>query len=309
MPRVSLAPEVGLLVVVVVWGINFAIIKLPLEVAPPFTVNLLRFLVSAAVLGTLHVRQARTRGVSPLSTFDAGAGRVIGIGLLGILAYQALFIVGIDRVSAGTGALLIASSPAWTAVTAHTLGHERLLPLGWIGTATSLIGVALVVAGNPGAAFEADGSGVVLMLGSALAWGLYTALSRPLMQRGASALGLTFWGIVVSAPGLLLLAAPQLQTVTWSAFGPAEIGAILFSGGLSTGLAYAIWNESVRTVGASKTAAFSNLVPVVGVLAGIVLRGEQVTLLQILGGLLIVLGVVVVRRRGVAAPAGVPAVT
>ncbi|WP_420457610.1 EamA family transporter [Rubrivirga sp.] len=113
------------------------------------------------------------------------------------------------------------------------------------------------------------------------------------------ALGLTFWGIVVSAPGLFLLAAPELPTVEWPAFGPVEVGAILFSGGLSTGLAYAIWNESVLQVGASRTAAFSNLVPVVGVVAGVVLRGETVTLLQVAGGALIVAGVVVVRRRGI----------
>ncbi len=299
MPRVSLAPEVGLLAVVLVWGVNFAIIKVPLEVAPPFTVNLLRFVVSAAVLGGLHLRQARTRGVSPAATFVAGPARVVGLGLLGILAYQAVFILGIDRVSAGTGALLIASSPAWTAVAAHALGHERLLALGWAGMIASLVGVGLVVVGNPGAAFEGDGSGVALMLAAALAWGLYTALSRPLLQRGASALGLTFWGIVVSAPGLVLLATPELPTVDWSAFGPAEVGAILFSGGLSTGLAYAIWNESVLQVGASRTAAFSNLVPIVGVIAGVVLRGEAVTLLQVAGGALIVAGVVVVRRRGI----------
>ena len=298
--RVSLAPEVGLLAVVLVWGINFAVIKVPLEVAPPFTVNLLRFAVSITVLGALHVRQCRARGVPTTVTFAAGPLRVVGLGLLGILAYQAGFILGVDRVSAGTAALLIASSPGWTALTAHLLRHERLLALGWIGIATSLVGVGLVVVGNPGAAFEGDGSGVVLMLVAALAWGVYTALARPLLQRGATALGLTYWGIVVSAPGLVALAAPELGAVDWSGFGAAEIGAVVFSGGLSTGLAYAIWNQSVLRAGASRTAAFSNLVPVVGVIAGVVLWGETVTWLQVAGGLLIVVGVVVVRRRGVA---------
>jgi drug/metabolite transporter (DMT)-like permease len=137
------------------------------------------------------------------------------------------------------------------------------------------------------------------MLVAALAWGVYTALARPLLQRGATAIGLTFWGIVVSAPGLVALAVPELSGVDWHAFGPAEIAALVFSGGLSTGLAYAIWNQSVLRAGASRTAAFSNLVPVVGVVAGVVLRGETVTWLQALGGFLVVVGVVVVRRRGV----------
>jgi drug/metabolite transporter (DMT)-like permease len=297
--RPSLAPEAGLLAVVLVWGVNFSIIKVPLEVAPPFTVNLLRFGVSVAVLGALHVRQCHVRGVATTVTFRAGTRAVVGLGLLGILFYQAGFILGIDRVSAGTGALVIASSPGWTALTAHILRHERLLALGWVGIALSLLGVGLVIAGNPGAAFEGDGSGLAFMLVAALAWGVYTALARPLLQRGATAVGLTFWGIVVSAPGLLALAVPEFPGVDWHAFGPAEIAALVFSGGLSTGLAYAIWNQSVLRAGASRTAAFSNLVPVVGVVAGVVLRGETVTWLQALGGFLVVVGVVVVRRRGV----------
>ncbi|WP_412067574.1 DMT family transporter [Rubrivirga sp. IMCC43871] len=305
MRRALLAPEVGLLAVVLVWGVNFAVIKVPLEVAPPYTVNALRFAVSVLVLGGLHLRQSRSRGVSPLVTFrTGGTGAVIGLGLLGILLYQVVFIVGIDRVSAGTGALLIATSPAWTALTAHLLKQERLLALGWAGFAASLGGVALVVAGNPAAAFEGDRSGVVLMLAAALAWGVYTTLARPVLDRGATPVGLTFWGIVVSAPGLLALAAPEAASVDWGAFDGWDVAAILFSGGLSTGLAYAIWNTSVQTAGASRTAAFSNLVPVVGVMAGVALRGEQVTLPQIVGGALIVAGVVVVRRFGIAALPG-----
>ena len=292
------ATELALLSVIVVWGMNFAIIKVPLEVAPPYSVNLLRFGVSLLVIGALHAREMRGRSI--WSAFEVGGWSVVGLGLLGILAYQVTFILGVDRVSAGTAALLIATSPAWTAVTAHALGQERLLPLGWVGLATSLVGVALVVAGNPGAAFEGGRSGVLLMLAAALAWGVYTTLSRPLLDRGVTAVGLTFWGIVVSFPGLLLLAAPELPAVDWSRFGALEVGALVYSGGLSTGLAFAIWNQSVLKAGASRTAAFSNLVPIVGVVAGVVLRGERVTVLQALGGALVIAGVVVMRRRGIA---------
>ena len=313
MPRFRYASDAGLLAVVLVWGVNFAVIKVPLEVAPPYTVNLLRFVVSAAVLGALHAHDARRRGVAPWATFDAGGWRVVGLGLLGILVYQVGFIVGISRVSSGMGALLIATSPAWTAVTAHVLRLERLLGLGWAGFGVSLVGVGLVIAGNPGAGFGGQASGVALMLGAALAWGVYTALSRPLLARGASPLGLTFWGIVVSFPGLALLAAPELGAVEWGRVDAPVVWALLFSGGLSTGLAYAIWNASVLKVGSSRTAAVSNLVPFIGVVAGVVLQGDRVTALQVAGGALIVAGVVVVRRRGIGpvepatAPATAPA--
>ncbi|MEM0963426.1 MAG: DMT family transporter [Bacteroidota bacterium] len=293
-------PELGLLAVVVVWGLNFAVIKVPLEVAPPYVVNVLRFVVSLTVLGALHVSDARRRGDRLLAAFDVGIWQVAGLGILGYLGYQVAFIDGVDRVSASTAALLIATSPAWTAVTAHALRHERLVAAGWIGVVVSLGGVGLVISGNPQAAFSGGSSGVVLMLCAAAAWGLYTTLSRPLLDNGATPLGLTFWGVVVAFPGLVAVALPEIGGVDWSAFGAAEIGALVFSGGLSTGLAYAIWNQSVLRAGASRTAAFSNLVPVVGVTAGVALRGDTVTVLQAIGGVLVIVGVVLVRRRGIA---------
>ena len=309
-PRSSLVSEIGLLAVVVVWGVNFAVIKVPLEVAPPFTVNLLRFLVSVAVLGALHFRQARARGVSPLETFRTGGVRaVVGLGLLGIFVYQMGFIVGVDLVSAGTSALLIATAPGWTALAAHFLGIERLLGLGWVAIGISLAGVALVIVGDPDTTIEAEGLGVALMLGASMAWGLYTALTRPLLERGVSPIGLTFWGIVVSFPFLVGLAAPQFSTVEWSAFDGWDVAALVFSGGLSTGLAYAIWNDSVRRVGVSRTAVFSNLVPFVAVLAGVLLQDERVTVLQIVGGVVVVAGIVLLRRRGVVPVTAAPVET
>ena len=302
-PRSETLSVLGLLAVVLVWGVNFAVIKVPLDVAPPFTVNALRFAVSVVVLGAMHVWTARQRGASVFAAFRVGRWSVVGLGWLGMVVYQVGFILGVDRVTAGTAALLIATSPAWTAVTSHALGQDRMLPAGWAGTGLSLLGVALVIVGNPTAGVGGSGSGVALMLAASLAWGVYTTLSRPLLDRGATATGLTFWGIVVSVPWLAALAAPEWGTVDWSAFDGRVVAALVFSGGLSTGVAYVIWNASVLQVGASRTAAFSNLVPVVGVVAGVALRDESVTALQAAGGALVILGVVVVRRRGVARPA------
>ncbi|MEM7787871.1 MAG: DMT family transporter [Bacteroidota bacterium] len=298
MSRSPFASEIGLLAVVLIWGVNFAVIKVPLEVAEPFVVNLLRFVVSLAVLGALHVRQSQHRGTSPLATFEIGRWRVVGIGLLGIAVYQVGFILGVDRVTAGMGALLIASSPMWTVLTGHLMGIDRLRPLGWAGILLGLLGVALVTLGRPEAELGGDASGIGLMLLAALAWGLYTTLTRPLLDRGASPVGLTFWGIVISFPVLVALALPHLAATDWDRLGAWEWASIVFSGGLSTGIAYGIWNAAVKAVGPSKTAAFSNLVPVVGLGAGALLLSEPIRALQVVGGLLIVAGVVVTRRLG-----------
>jgi drug/metabolite transporter (DMT)-like permease len=75
--------------------------------------------------------------------------------------------------------------------------------------------------------------------------------------------------------------------------------AIVFSGGLSTGLAIAIWNTAVKNVGASNTAVYGNLVPFVALLGGMLFLGETVTGYQLVGGGLIIGGVVLVRRHRV----------
>lgn len=284
------------MLVVLFWGFNFAVVKVPLEVMPPFVVNTSRFVVSAAVLGVLHTRASRVRGVSPLHTFRAGWKTVVALGLVGHALYQVGFILGISRTTAGGAALLIATSPLVTAAAAHALGIDRLGPRGWAGVAVSLAGAVLVVLGRPGDV-GGDLVGVSLLLAASVAWGLTTVLSRPVLDRGATPLGLAFWGVAIALPVLVALSIPEWGSTPWDRVDVWDWLALLYSGSLSTGIAYWLWNQSVQQVGPSRTAAFSNLVPFVGVGAGAVMLGEPVAWLQVLGGGLIIAGLVGVRKR------------
>lgn len=292
-----LPPEVGLSAVVLMWGLNFAIIKVPLATIPPFTVNALRFAISVAVLGAIHLALSRSRGVRPTITFaKAGVWPVVAMGVLGHVSYQMGFILGLSRTTAGGAALLIAASPLVTAVAGHALGVDRLRAAGWIGAGLSLVGVVLVVLGRPAGGVGGDAVGVAFLLFAAASWGLATVYSRTLLDRGATPVGLTFWSLVAALPVLVALAVPEFSRVAWAEIDAAEWLAILYSGSLSTGLAYGLWNTGVQQVGPSRAAAFSNLTPFVGVAAGVVLLGEPAAWLQMVGGAVIVAGIVVMRR-------------
>ena len=293
--RLSFPPVAGLLAVVLIWGVNFAVVKVPLEVMPPFVVNAIRFAISALVLGVLHVRASRAAGVAATATFAAGWKTVVALGVVGHAVYQVGFILGIERTTAGGAALLIATSPLVTAVLGHAVGVDRLRASGWVGLAISVVGVALVIAGRPG---EVGGDllGMSLLLAASVSWGISTVVSRPVLDRGATALGLAFWGVVIALPLLLALAVPDLARTPWHEVDLLDVLALVYSGSLSTGIAYWLWNRSVRSAGPSRTAAFSNLVPFVGVGAGAVLLGEPVAWLQVLGGALIIAGLMVLRR-------------
>jgi drug/metabolite transporter (DMT)-like permease len=121
--------------------------------------------------------------------------------------------------------------------------------------------------------------------------------NRPLLASGLAPLGVTFYGVLAALPVLAAFGAPHLGATDWGRVGPAEWGAIVFSGALSTGLAYALWNVAVNAVGPARTAAFNNLVPFVALGAGYFLLHEPITGIQLLGGALIIGGLALVRRR------------
>ncbi|GAB5535668.1 MAG: DMT family transporter [Rubricoccaceae bacterium] len=288
--------EIGLLFVVAVWGVNFSVIKVALEVIPPFTVNLLRFTVSLAVLTGLHLIQCRATGRSPLYDLKTFPVAVAILGLMGHAVYQAGFILGVNRLTAGAAALLIASSPIWTTVVGHFKGIDRLSGGGWLGLAIGVVGVVLVILGQTNGQIDGDALGALLMLAAACAWGLTTVFTRPLLNKGASPLGVTTAGLWVAYPVLFGMGFWGIDATDWSQVGTTEWVALVYSGGLSTGVAYWIWNVAVKRVGPSRTAAFSNLVPVVGVAAGVLLLRETITPLELAGGALVIAGLVVMRR-------------
>lgn len=297
-PTRSGRPDLALLITVLIWGLNFPIIKVALGPMPPFVVNALRFTVSAAVLGALYAAQLKGRPGGFWDPIRRHGLTVIGLGLLGYVGYQFLFIVGVNATSAGSASLIISSSPVWTAVFARLLGFEHV-PLGaWGGLVLSLAGTALVVLAGVGAVDLTEDTlfGNGLMLAGAVAWAGYTVLSRPVLKTDVSATGLAFFGILVALPFLWGLGVTEWGEIAWAGVDGWVWAAVVFSGGLSTGLAYALWNTGVRGVGPSQAAIYNNLVPVVALASGALLLGERVTLYQLLGGALIIGGLMLMRR-------------
>ena len=286
--------DAALLLVVLVWGINFPVLKAALGAMHPHVINIFRFVVSAGVLGALYAAQRATWEAGFWAPLRTHARQIVTLGLLGYVAYQISFIVGVDHTTAGSAALIMASAPLWTAILSRVAGYERLGYVAWIGLLISLLGTGLVIAAGADAALSGSLFGNLLMLLAAVLWGAYTAFNKTVVH-DVSPTGATFFGILVALPFLTAIGLPYVDTVVWSAVDTWVWAAIIFSGGLSTGIAFAIWNTAVKTVGPSNTAVYSNLVPLVALLGGIVVLGETVTWPQIAGGALIIGGLFVMR--------------
>ena len=288
-PRIP--PDLAILVLVLIWGTNFSVVKAALEEFSPLAFNALRFVLASALL-FLVLRPNRTK----FRLEPGDLKKFIALGLLGNVVYQMLFIFGVYWTLAGNAALLLATVPIFISLFSTLLGHERIGLTGWLGVALSVAGIGLVVWGGH-RTVEFGGEtlrGDLTMLAAAVAWSAYTVGAAPLVKRYGplrTTAGTMWIGTVV----LVLISARALVAQEWSDISPGAWGGLLFSGGLSIALAYIIWYYGVRHLGSSRTAVYSNTVPLVALAVAWITLGETPTWTQLAGAAAIVGGVLLAK--------------
>ena len=249
-----------LLLMALIWGVNFSVVKVGTQSLAPLSYHGLRIVLAAATLLALALL-AREPWPSRRETLA-----LLGLGVLGNGLYQIFFIEGISRTRAGTAALVLAGAPALIAIIGRALGVERVSRRGWFGIALQLVGMAFVVVlGARAAAHTPGGSslaGNLLMLGGSLCWALFTVLLKR-YTHAVHPLQLSALTMAGGALPLLLVAAPSLSHVAWGSVSLAVWGAVAYSGFLALVLAYLLWYRGVRVLGPTRTAMFGNLQPII----------------------------------------------
>ncbi len=293
---------------VLIWAANFSVVKAALADFRPLAFNALRFLLASGVLVAFQRASGRS-----LRFERRHWPALLALGLLGNTVYQVLFIIGLDWTLAGNASLLLGVAPVFVMLFSARVRHEDPSRQAWAGVALSFAGIALVVLGGARAVrFGADTwRGDATMLVAAIAWSGYTVGSSGLVRR-YGALPVTAATLWIGAAGLLLVSLPSLAAQRWASVRPGSWLGLLFSGCLSIAVAYLLWYDSVERVGSSRTAVYSNTVPVAGLLIAWITLGERPTWLHLAGTVAILGGVVLVRGgwgggRGAAEPrAGSP---
>lgn len=294
--RAAARAELAMVLVVLIWGANFAFIKLALREIPAFSFAALRFtLATVALLLVVRLREGSAR--FPPGTLVP----LLLLGFLGNTAYQALFMLGMTRTSASNSALILSTTPVLVALLARMSGVERLSRQTVFGIAFAFGGV-LCVFWAKGVGLSSDTvTGDLFVLGATLCWATFTLGVRAL-RPPITTLRLTALTMVTGTPGLMLLAAPEFGRFDWSGVSMAGWTGVAYSTVLGIVVAYGLWNNSVRLVGGSRTAVFSSGIPVVAMLVAWPLLGEQPLLLQLAGAVLIIAGVLLARRPGPTTP-------
>jgi drug/metabolite transporter (DMT)-like permease len=282
--------SLGLLLVALIWGANFSIVKEALQELTPLTLNALRFPLASLLLVLILWHRGRLHLPA-----REDWGRVFALGVVGNIIYQMLFIFGLNLTLAGNASLLLATVPVWTILMSYFLGHERPSALVWIGVSGTLSGMVLVVIG--GGELDVGGTtllGDLLMIGSAIGWSMYTVGSRNLIQRYGP-MRVTAWTLWIGTLGLIAAGIPGLARTDFARLSPLAWGAVVYAGVFSVSIAYLLWYRGVQRIGSARTAVYSNVVPVVALAVAWLWLGERPTVLQVLGAVIILGGISVAR--------------
>ena len=277
--------DIALLVLVaIVWGFNFVVIKIGIANFPPILFSALRFLFAALPLVFFLPRPAVSWRI------------VLSIGLvLGVVKFSLLFIGMAVGVSAGLASLLMQSQVFFTIALAAVFYGNRPQPVQVAGIVLAFGGMAVIAA-------TVDGSFTYTGLGLVLAAGLAWAFSNMLTKKAGNVdmLALMVWASLVPPIPLAIISLvtegaerdiAALRALTWEG-----IGAVVYIAYAATIFSFAVWGAMIRKHGVATVAPFSLLVPVVGIATAWIVLSERPGPLELAGGVLVVAGVVVGSR-------------
>jgi drug/metabolite transporter (DMT)-like permease len=259
---------VPVVVLTLVWGSNWPILKLGVSDVAPLTFR--AFTLGLAALGMFAV--AKLSGES-IAVPRALWGRMVVLALLNISGWNGLLLFGLQQLPAGRSAILAYTMPLWSMLFSLVLLHEPLSPRRIVGLVLGMLGMALLLGEDIGA-LQRTPTGAALILGSAMSWGLGVVMLRkwkPPLPPNA----LTGWTMLIGwVP--LVLAAPLFSP--WPALsslsGPAWF-AIVYNIVLAGTLAHWAWFTLARTLPIAVSSMSSLPVPIFAVFAGILVLGER----------------------------------
>jgi len=282
--------ELAVLLTVVLWSANFVVVKAAVSAVGPLTFTSTRFLVAAVTLFLL----VRLR-MGPVRPPRHIALRLMGLGMLGFGGYQVLWTIGLTQITAGDSALIIAAAPVLTALLAGAVGMDQLTAPKLAGALLAFAGVAVVVAAGHQLSLGASLAGDLLTLAAAVLWAVYT-LAGTRMLRSIDPLQATAWAVLGGSLVLIPFGLGEVAVTGMPDVTPGVLVAVLYSGSLAAGIANVFVFNAIRLVGPTRVTVSQLLVPAGAVVLGAVFLAEPVGIGQVVGGVVIILGVALTRR-------------
>lgn len=268
---------------VLLWSASFIATKLAYQTFSPIQLGAVRTLIAVIIFTAVRIFTGDKEKLEKADRIQVAAS-----GFLGLTLYFTVENLGVSMTTASNAALIVASFPAVTLLFECLLYRSKPTPGKVCGILTALAGVAVLtqitIAGSPKSFI-----GNMLLLGAGVVWAFYNFISRKLTRK-YSAVTMTFYQMLSGTA--LFFPLVLAEGGEWHTPNAVSLGALVY---LSVGcsfLAFMLYNFGLRKLTASASVSLMNLVPVFGLILSVLILGETVHMLQIFGGVVVVIGVV-----------------
>jgi drug/metabolite transporter (DMT)-like permease len=277
----------------VCWGVNGVLLKILSGQLPIPVLNTARLLSASIMLLALV---AVTRKNNPWPKLEPRVWLQLAlVGFVGTSIYQLMFATGIHLTGAGLSSLTSSTNPVWVGLLSAMLG-ERLSKRQGFGVFLSVLGVIALSFKSFDPANHMDPLGVLMLIGSNIAWAVYTVAAKPLFKHLAAleftAFSLALGGlpyILWNASSLFAPAVQRIHLETWAT--------VVFSAFIAQVLGFLGWFNAARVLGPNRVSVFANLMPIIGVTLGATILGEAFGWLDAVSAVVILAGVYLANSR------------
>lgn len=278
-----------LLATILLWALNLSVTRYILTNGlAPLSYATVRYGLASAIFVGLTYYVERTLRVERTDVSMLALAAVL------LWLNQLSFVFALDVTTASTIGLVLGAIPIFAAIFGLVLGTERPTGRFWVAALFSFVGVGLVAAGSGG---EVSNSvwGILLGLSTAATWAAYSVVVGPLMRTYSPS---RMSAVVLPATWVLiaLCGIPQTSDQDWNLAW--QIWPLLLFATLGPlVLTNVLWFRSIHRIGANRATLAANLQPFVAAVLAVLLLSESISALQILGGVMIGAGILIVRRR------------
>lgn len=281
---------IAMLITALVWSISFINIKVAVAVVPPMTLGMLRFILASLILIVIVKIKKIDLKVDRkdwLYVFLAGA--------LGITLYFYFENNGVKYTSASASSLIIATIPVFSVIADAIIYKIKMTRRVMLSVICSLAGVALIVGFNI-EALVASGyaKGYAMMFGAVGVWILYMVVTKPLFER-YSQMQLLFYQAVIGT--ICFVPFSIMEGFDYGLLTSNIVMHITILGIFASVVGFYTYLTALDILGMSVSSIFLNLLPLLTVIFSMIFLRESMTVLQYLGGALILVSVFVINKQ------------
>lgn len=278
---------IGLFGVAFFWGTSWAASKIGLQEFSPLHLTLIRFIVASLIFYFVVKIFYKDYVIE-----KQDKRRIWLLGMLGVSIYFILQHTALDMTTTVNSSILIATSPIFTMFLSTKLfQQEELTYAGIFGALLAFFGVFLVFTGGKGFSFgQKTLIGDLLMLLNSVVWALFTVLGKDVVDKYDPFAVMAYaylYGTITMLPFAFtpgfVASLKAASITTWAA--------IIYLALFCSVYAYYMWYKGIRILGASQTAMFNYINPVIAVIIGVIFLKETWNMYTLIGGTLVFVGV------------------